>query len=97
MGAGGAAAAWCGGIISISACDFCETSPEPNNALAKLARTVALCLSEAVERIRSVEPVAKTPKSLIRELGENGTWQGASLIEPAAEPAHGLIPEEIGE
>ena len=39
----------------------------------------------------------RTPKSVIRELGENGTWQGASLIEPAAEPAHGLIPEEIGE
>jgi hypothetical protein len=96
MVAGGAVAAWCGEIISMSACDFCKTGLKQNNALAKLARPVALCFSEVVARISAVEAVAQTLKSLIRELVENGTRKGASLIEPAAEPAHALAPEEIG-
>ena len=62
---------------------------------ARLNRTVALCFSEVVERTPAVEAVAQTLKSLIRELVENGTWQGVALIEPASEPAHTLVPQEI--
>jgi LysR family nitrogen assimilation transcriptional regulator len=54
---------------------------------AKLVRTVSLCFSEVVERTPAIEATAQTLKFLIRELVENGTWQGVSLIEPSREPA----------
>jgi LysR family nitrogen assimilation transcriptional regulator len=52
---------------------------------AKLIRPVALCFSEVARRSPAMEAVALTLKSLVRELVENGTWQGVSLIAPAAE------------
>lgn len=54
---------------------------------AKLARPVALCFSELTERSPAVKAVALTLKSLVRELVESGTWQGASLTDAAAEPS----------
>ena len=52
---------------------------------AKLIRPVALCFSEVGQRTPSIEAVAVMLKSLVRELVESGTWQGVSLIAPAAE------------
>ena len=52
---------------------------------AKLFRPVSLCFSEIGQRSPAVEAVALTLKSLVQELIESGTWQGASLIAPAAE------------
>jgi LysR family transcriptional regulator, nitrogen assimilation regulatory protein len=60
---------------------------------AKLIRPVALCFSDVGYRSPAVEAVAETLKSLIRELVENGTWQGVSLIEPGREPQHSLVPQ----
>jgi LysR family transcriptional regulator, nitrogen assimilation regulatory protein len=52
---------------------------------AKLNRPVALCFSEVGQRTASIDAVAVMLKSLVRELVESGTWQGVSLIAPAAE------------
>lgn len=52
---------------------------------AKLVRPVALCFSQIGQRSPAVEAVALILKTLVRELVENGTWQGVSLIAPAAE------------
>jgi LysR family transcriptional regulator, nitrogen assimilation regulatory protein len=60
---------------------------------AKLVRPSALCFSEVVERTSAVEAVALTLKSVVRELVENGTWQGVSLIEESAELSCSLVPE----
>jgi hypothetical protein len=60
---------------------------------AKPVRTVSLCFSEVIERTPAMEAVALTLKSLVRELVENGTWQGVSLIEPGPEPEHALVPQ----
>ncbi len=51
---------------------------------AKLVRPVALCFSEVGQRSPAIEAVAVMLKSLIYELIESGTWQGASLIAPSA-------------
>jgi LysR family transcriptional regulator, nitrogen assimilation regulatory protein len=59
---------------------------------AKLARTVALCLSEMGQRTPAVEAVSLTLKSLVHELVERGIWQGASLITPSAELSGLAIP-----
>jgi LysR family transcriptional regulator, nitrogen assimilation regulatory protein len=61
---------------------------------ARPVRTVSLCFSEVVERTPALEAVAMTLKSLVRELVENGTWQGVSLIEPSPEPEHALVPQQ---
>jgi LysR family transcriptional regulator, nitrogen assimilation regulatory protein len=55
---------------------------------AKPIRPVALCFSEVGQRAPAVEAIAETLKSLVRELVGNGTWQGVSLIDSTAEPAH---------
>lgn len=60
---------------------------------AKLVRPVSLCFSELVDRTPAIEAVALTFKSLVRELVENGTWQGVTLVESAAEPAHAPVPQ----
>jgi LysR family transcriptional regulator, nitrogen assimilation regulatory protein len=60
---------------------------------AAIVRPVALCFPEVGQRTPAVEAVAETLKSLIRELVENGTWQGVSLIEPSREPQHPLVPQ----
>lgn len=60
----------------------------------KLVRTVSLCFSEVVERTPAIEATALTLKSLVRELVENGIWQGVSLIEPSREPAHALVAQK---
>jgi LysR family transcriptional regulator, nitrogen assimilation regulatory protein len=59
---------------------------------AKLVRPVALCFSEVGQRSPAIEAVALTLKSLVRELVENGTWQGVSLIAPAAGPSCSRAP-----
>jgi LysR family transcriptional regulator, nitrogen assimilation regulatory protein len=51
---------------------------------AKLVRPVSLCFSELGQRTPAVEAVAETLKSLVREMVENGAWQGVSMIEPRA-------------
>jgi LysR family transcriptional regulator, nitrogen assimilation regulatory protein len=51
----------------------------------RLSRPVALCFSEVAQRIHAVEAVAETLRSLIRELVENGSWQGVSLIAASEE------------
>jgi LysR family transcriptional regulator, nitrogen assimilation regulatory protein len=51
---------------------------------AKLTRPIALCFAEVGPRTPAVEAVAETLKSLIREMVENGAWQGVSMIEPRA-------------
>jgi LysR family transcriptional regulator, nitrogen assimilation regulatory protein len=58
---------------------------------AELVRPISLCFSEVVDRTPAIEAVALTFKSLVRELVENGMWQGVSLIEPAAAPAPALV------
>lgn len=60
---------------------------------AELVRPAALCFSEVVERTSAVEAVAQTLKSVVRELVENGTWRGVSLIEASAEAVHSLAAE----
>jgi LysR family transcriptional regulator, nitrogen assimilation regulatory protein len=50
---------------------------------AKLERPAALCFSEVAQRTPAVEAVAVTLKSLVHEMIESGTWQGASLVMPA--------------
>ena len=50
---------------------------------AKLTRPAALCFSEVAQRTPAVEAVAITLKSLVYEMIDNGTWQGASLVMPA--------------
>jgi LysR family transcriptional regulator, nitrogen assimilation regulatory protein len=57
---------------------------------AKLIRPVALCFSDVGQRTPAVEAVAETLKSLVRELVENGTWEGISLIAAPDEPSHSL-------
>jgi LysR family nitrogen assimilation transcriptional regulator len=59
---------------------------------AKLVRPVALCLSEVGQHSPAIEAVARTLKSLVRELVESGTWQGVSLIADAAELSASLAP-----
>jgi DNA-binding transcriptional LysR family regulator len=59
---------------------------------ATLARPVALCFSEVAQRTPAIEAVASTLKSLVRELVESGTWQGASLIADPAELSGSLAP-----
>jgi LysR family transcriptional regulator, nitrogen assimilation regulatory protein len=61
-------------------------------AEAKLVRPVALCFSEVSPRTPAIEAVARTLKSLVRELVESGIWQGVSLIEPSREPERALVP-----
>ncbi len=60
---------------------------------AKLTRPVALCFSELGQRTPAIDAVALTLKSLVRELVESGTWQGASLIAASAELSHSLAPQ----
>ena len=60
---------------------------------ADLVRPVALCFSELCQRSPAIDAVALTLKSLVRELVENGTWQGVSLIDATPEPAHALVPQ----
>jgi LysR family transcriptional regulator, nitrogen assimilation regulatory protein len=59
---------------------------------AKLVRPVALCFSEVGQRSPAIEAVALTLKSLVHELIQNGTWQGVSLIAPAAELSRSAAP-----
>jgi DNA-binding transcriptional LysR family regulator len=59
---------------------------------ATLARPVALCFSDVGQRSPAIEAVALTLKSLVRELVENGTWQGVSMIAPPAEPSCSAAP-----
>lgn len=59
---------------------------------AKLVRPVALCFSEVGQRGPAIDAVALTLKSLVRELIENGTWQGVSLIAPPAELSRSAAP-----
>jgi DNA-binding transcriptional LysR family regulator len=59
---------------------------------ATLVRPVALCFSEVAQRTPAIEAVASTLKSLVRELVESGTWQGASLIADPAELSGSLVP-----
>ena len=54
---------------------------------AKMVRPVSLCFSEVGLRNPAIEAVAQTLKSLVRELVENGTWQGVTLIAPDVEPS----------
>jgi LysR family transcriptional regulator, nitrogen assimilation regulatory protein len=63
---------------------------------AKLVRPVALCFSEVAQRSPAVDLVAKTLKSLVRELVESGSWRGVSLIESSRELAHALILQKVG-
>jgi LysR family transcriptional regulator, nitrogen assimilation regulatory protein len=58
----------------------------------ELARPVALCFSEVGQRSPAIEAVARTLKSLVRELVESGTWQGVSLIADPAELSASLVP-----
>jgi LysR family nitrogen assimilation transcriptional regulator len=51
---------------------------------AKLVRPVSLCFSEVGQRSPAIEAVARTLKSLVRHLIENGIWQGVSLIDAPA-------------
>jgi LysR family transcriptional regulator, nitrogen assimilation regulatory protein len=59
---------------------------------AKLVRPVALCLSEVGQHSPAIEAVARTLKSLVRELVESGTWQGVSLVADAVELSASLAP-----
>jgi len=59
---------------------------------ARLVRPVALCFSEVGQRSPAVDAVALMVKSLVRELVESGTWQGASLIDASKEPSPCLAP-----
>ncbi len=59
---------------------------------AKLVRPVSLCFSEVGQRSPAIEAVALTLKSLVYELIESGTWQGASLIAPATELSGSAAP-----
>jgi LysR family nitrogen assimilation transcriptional regulator len=59
---------------------------------ATLVRPVALCFSEVAQRTPAIEAVASMLKSLVRELVESGTWQGASLIADPAELSGSLVP-----
>ena len=54
---------------------------------ATLMRPAALCYSEMAQRTLAVDAVAQRLKLLVRELIDNGTWQGVSLIEPAPRAA----------
>jgi LysR family nitrogen assimilation transcriptional regulator len=58
----------------------------------ELTRPVALCFSEVGQRSPAIEAVARTLKSLVRELVESGTWQGVSLIADPAELSASLVP-----
>jgi hypothetical protein len=51
---------------------------------AKMDRPVSLCFSEVSLRSPAIEAVALTLKSLVRDLVESGSWQGVTLIGPAA-------------
>jgi LysR family nitrogen assimilation transcriptional regulator len=59
---------------------------------AKLVRPVALCLSEVGQHSPAIEAVARTLKSLVRELVESGAWQGVSLVADAVELSASLAP-----
>jgi LysR family transcriptional regulator, nitrogen assimilation regulatory protein len=59
---------------------------------ATFVRPVALCFSEVAQRTPAIEAVASTLKSLVRELVDSGTWQGASLIADPAELSGSLVP-----
>jgi LysR family nitrogen assimilation transcriptional regulator len=50
----------------------------------KLIRPIALCFSQVGQRSPAIDAVSRTLKTLINDLVENGTWQGVSLIAPAA-------------
>ena len=52
---------------------------------ATLEQTVSLCFAEVGQRSPAIEAVALILKTLVRELVENGTWQGVSLVAPANE------------
>jgi len=62
---------------------------------ATLMRPVSLCLSEIGQRSPAIEAVALTLKTLVRELIENGTWQGVSLIAPATDLSPSAAPAEM--
>jgi LysR family nitrogen assimilation transcriptional regulator len=62
---------------------------------AKLARSAALCFSEVGELGPAIEVVALTLKSLVHEMIASGTWQGVSLIAPAAEPSRPIAPTKM--
>jgi LysR family transcriptional regulator, nitrogen assimilation regulatory protein len=59
---------------------------------AKLVRPVSLCFSTVGQRTPAIDAVASTLKSLVRELVENGTWQGVTMIAPAAELSRSAAP-----
>lgn len=58
----------------------------------KLARAAALCFCDIGQRSPAIEAVALTLKSLVYELCDKGTWQGVSLIAPAAELSRSAAP-----
>jgi len=62
---------------------------------AKLVRPVSLCFSEVGQRSPAIEAVASTLKSLVRELVENGTWRGVSLIAPSTKESPSAVPMEL--
>lgn len=62
---------------------------------AKLVQSVALCFSEVGQRSPAIDAVALLLKSLVKELVENGSWQGVSLIEPVTESSPSAVPLEI--
>lgn len=62
---------------------------------AKMIRSVSLCFSDVGDRSPAIEAVALTLKSLVHELVESGTWQGVSLIAPAAEPSRPMLSTEV--
>ncbi len=64
---------------------------------AKLVRPVALCFSEVGQRSPAVEAVARTLKSLVHELVENGTWQGVSLVSPCEKLSRSAAPHRNSE
>jgi len=59
---------------------------------AKLTRTVALCFSEVGQRSQAVNAVAETLRTLVRELVDNGTWQGVTLIDNPGKPSRSAAP-----
>src|SRR5262249_12827149 len=63
---------------------------------ATLTRPIALCFSELVQRSPAIEAVVDVLKALIRELVDNGTWQGVSLIEPAGAELSYLAASDVG-
>jgi len=64
---------------------------------AQLVRPVALCFPGVGQHTPAVEAVAMTLKNLVRELVEQGIWQGVHLIDRTAElPGYAEPPSKLG-